>query len=347
MRPTLLFLTVTALVSGCQRDRSHVVLPPEGLALDSTGSTPRHFLPESLVLLASVGGGSDGDTTFLDPYLITAWHDRVYLVETDQRVLAYDIAGLRLWSQGKDGSGPGEYRNIRDIKLGPDHRIWIHDPTTVRITRLDTTGRVTGFIPLDRVGHSEAMVPDAQGGASLLPPYADADILRIDSSGAVIGRDTVGWPGFHALENLSRQFRTALDPATGRWVMGFEYGNGWFAFDAARGSERRFYVEPTRFPPVIKEVMNGGQAIGTKLVRSEQSGADLSLSGDTVFVLFGGKEQRREKLDLYDWTSGHYLGSIALPGKVDYAAVSGEYVYTMASAAETPRLSIYRRVGTR
>ncbi len=336
-------LATVFLLSGCTADRSHIVLPPDGFALDSTGRTPRRFLTDSLELVAVVGGQSERDTTLLEPYLITAWNDRVYLVESDQRILAYDATGHRRWVQGTSGGGPGEYRNIRDLKFGPDHHLWIHDPVSARITRLDTLGAVAGLIQLQSVGHSETMVPGRDGGASLLPSYADADILHVDSTGVVVHRDTLRWDGYHALEVLSRGHRTAVDPVSGRWALGFEYGNGWFALDTNQGSGRRYYVEPTRFPPVIKEVRNGGQSIGTKLVRSEQSGIDLSLVGDTLFVLFGGKELRRQVLDLYGWGSGNYFGSLRLPERVEYAAVSGPYLYTLSSNP-LPQLMVYRRV---
>jgi hypothetical protein len=342
MLPRRALVVLVVALAGCQPDRSQVVLPPEGLALDSTGRTPRRYLSDSLVLVASVGGSSDRDTTLFNPYVLTSFGGMAYVVDVDQRVIAFDTTGRQRWVQGKEGSGPGEYRNIRDLKVGPDLRVWVHDPSTARITQLDSMGQVAGWIPLDKVGHSEAMIPRSGGGATLLPPYADADILTIDSSGVVVSRDSIAWAGYHGLEHLSRQFRTAIDPATGYWVLGFEYGNGWFGFEAGRGSGRRYYVEPTRFPPVIKEVMNGGQSIGTRLVRTEQSGADLSLTGDTMFVLFGGKELRREKLDLYEWQSGNYLGSIRLPEKVDFASVSGRYIYTI-TLSPIPQLRIYRR----
>jgi hypothetical protein len=341
MARLLKVLILVSMAACAAEPRSQVVLPPDGIATDSTGAIERHFVADSLMLFGQAGGGSDRDTTFLDPYLLTATRDRVYIVDADQRVLAYDTLGHRIWRTGQTGSGPGEYRNIRDIKIGSNQEVWVNDPATARITRLDRDGKVRGFVSLQRVGHSEVMAP-GPSGVSLLPAYADADILVIDTGGVVIDRDTILWPGYRQLENLSRQVHLASDPVTGRWVMGFQFGNGWFAFDAQGGSARRYYVEPTRFPAVVREVSNGGQTVATKLVRGDLSGASISLSGDTVFVLFGGKDKSREKLDLYSWTSGNYLGSIALPEKVDDAAVAGSFIYTITSVP-LPKLVVYRR----
>jgi hypothetical protein len=334
----LLLLTVAA----CGRDSARVVLPPDGITLDSTGAVKRHFRPDSLVRLGYLGGESERDTALLDPYIIAASGDRVYVVEGDQLVQAYDTLARRLWSTGRVGSGPGEFRNIRDVKVAGDGQIWVHDPANGRITRLDSNGAVAGFISVQAVGHSENMIPGPDRTTILLPPYADADILTIDSTGTVIDRDTVPWEGFHQLEHLSRQFETASDPATGRWAMGFIFGNGWLAFEGQRGSARRYYVEPTSFPAVVKEVSNGGATVSSRLMRGDVSGAGIALQADTVFILFGGKELFRQKIDMYSWTSGNYLGTIALPEPVDNIAVSGPYLYTLASVP-IPKLVIYRR----
>jgi hypothetical protein len=331
-------------VAACgPRDSSQVILPPGGVALDSTGSVPRHFLGDTLIMLGHLGGGSDQDTALLDPYLIEANRDHFYIVEGDQRVQAYDTLANRLWVIGRDGSGPGEFRNIRDIKIGPNHEVWVHDPSNARITRLGPSGNVAGFVSVQQVGHSETIVPATATTVTLLPSYADADILTIDTTGTIVDRDTVPWSGYHDLETLSRQFETASDPSTGQWVMGFSFGNGWFAFEGHGGSGRRYYVEPTRFPPVVKEVTNGGATVSSKLVRGDLSAANIALQSDTVFILFGGKELVRQKLDLYSWTSGKYLGTMALPEPVDDIAVSGSFLYTMASHP-VPRVVVYRRV---
>lgn len=335
-------LLAISLIAGCgPRDSSQVIFPPDGIALDSTGSAERHFLPDSLQLLAQLGGASERDTALFDPYMLEADGNHAYVVEGDQRIQAYDTMARLVWSVGRDGGGPGEFRNIRDLKIAPNREIWAHDPVNARITRIGTNGRVTGFIPV-RVGHSESMAPTSNTTAVLQPRYDQADIVTIDTSGQVIDSDTVRWKGFQELEVLSKQFETANDPATGRWVLAFSFGNGWFAFEGHGGSERRFYVEPTAFPAVVKEVTNGGAAVSTKLVRGDLSAHAVALVGDTMFVLFGGKELSRQQLDLYSWTSGKYLGTIALPEPVDDFAITGRYLYTLGSHP-VPKLAVYRR----
>src|SRR5690242_14788140 len=110
-------LLIMAVFLGCNRGTtSRVVLPPGGIALDSTGAVTRHFRGDSLRIVSQLGG-SERDTALLDPYIIAAFGNRVYVVEGDQLVKAYDTLSRPLWTSGRNGSGPGEFRDIRDVKV--------------------------------------------------------------------------------------------------------------------------------------------------------------------------------------------------------------------------------------
>lgn len=340
-RPLLLLLA-TGLGAACGLgDRGTVIFPPGGLALDSTGRQERVLVRDTLLRLRSVGGRSDQDTTFINPYIMTGDGNRLYLVETDNRILCLDTLGAVRWTQGKEGGGPGEYRNPRDLKVGPDGRLWVLDPASGRITTLDRgTGKVTAMIRM-RLAYSPMIVP-LRDRFALFSPDPPADISWFTATGDTLRADSLPWSGYHEIEPLSRQFRTALDPRTGRWVFAFIYGNGWFAFDSTgKGSERRYYVEPTRFPPVLRQVR--GDAVATSLIRVPGSALDVQLAGDTVFVLFDGQApDRRQKVDMYSWESGKYFGSFLLPEPADNIAVSGSLLSVYASNP-VPKLTFYRR----
>lgn len=331
------------LFLGClpRTERSRVVFPPEGMALDSSGSQPRYFDGDSLRLVTSVGGSSDQDTTLIDPYLMASDSGGVFLFETDGRVLRYDTTGGRLWVQGHKGGGPGEYRNPRDMKFGPDHGIWLVDPDQGRVTVLDPAeGRVRAMIPM-QVPYSNTITP-LRTGFVLYPSFLPNDIYYFGAQGDTIVSDTIQWSG-RSLEWMARQIRSAVDPQSSQWVIGFIYGNGWFAYDTMRqGTTRRYYVEPTRFPPVIKENFPDG-AIGTKLVRTPPSALDLELRGDTVFVLFGGGgADERKKIDLYSFKTGNYLKSFLLPWQAEEIGLCGKYLAVYTSRP-VPKLSFFLR----
>lgn len=330
------------LAVGCleKGERSSVVFPPGGMALDSTGSRKRVFGPDSLHLAVSVGGSSDQDTTLIDPYLMASDPGGVFLFESDGRILRYDTTGARLWVQGHSGGGPGEYRNPRDMKIGPDHRLWLVDPDQGRVTVLDPQGTVREMIPM-RVPYSNTITP-VKDGFVLYPTFLPADLYYFTATGDTAGSDTIPWGGRN-LEWMSRQIRSAVDPASGQSVIGFIYGNGWFGYDTARrATGRRYYIEPTRFPPVIKESFPDG-GIGTKLVRTPASALDLELRGDTVFVLFGGGgPEERRKIDLYSFKTGNYLKSLLLPWQAEEIGLSGRYLAVYTSRP-VPRLAFFLR----
>jgi hypothetical protein len=331
------------LLTGCiAGERSEVVFPPGGMALDSTGSVQRTWVGDSLWQIRSIGGTSDQDTTLINPYLMTSDEGQIYLFETDNRLLCFDSTGALRWTQGGEGGGPGEYRNPRDLKVGPGGEVWLVDPASGRVTLVNReTGKVQTMLRMPLT--YSPMITPTPAGFILYPPDQPGDLHYFSRTGDPLRIDSIPWSGFHQLESLSRQFRTAVDRKTGRWVLGFIYGNGWFAFDSAgHASERRYYVEPTRFPAVIKEHRERGTVV-TSLVRNPASALDIQLVGDTVFVLFDGQEPaRRRKVDMYSWETGKYFGSLMLPDPADYISIAGAS-FRVFSSHPVPKLAYYER----
>lgn len=337
----LILLTLVGS-SGCDIGRhGEVVFPPGGLGLDSTGRQERSFVLDTLIFIRAVGGSSDRDTTLINPYIMASDGEQIYFVETDSRILAYDTLGQLRWIQGREGGGPGEFRNPRDLKVAPDGRLWVVDPASGRVTVLARAdGKVLAMLPM-KVAYSPVITP-LRSGFALYPTDMGSDILYFDSAGEPLGSDSIPWPAFRQLEYLSRQYRTAVDRRSGRWAMGFIYGNGWFAFDSTKpASGRRYYVEPTPFPPVVKE-RRGDKEI-TSLVRTTGAALDIQLVGDTVFVLFDGvAPHRRQKVDMYSWETGKYFGSFLLPEPADNIGVCGNLLAVFATNP-VPKLAFYRR----
>lgn len=338
-----LALTLLLTIACRPSEQATVIFPPGGMAIDSTGRQERIWTRDTLVLLRRVGGASDGDTTLLNPYIMTMDADQVYLVEPDGRILCFDTLGHKRWVQGKSGAGPGEYRNPRDLKVAPDGRLWVLDPENGRLTILSREhGKVLGMRLL-KVGHSEALTT-LKTGFAVYPPDQQGDIHYFSEMGDPVRVDSLRWDGYRQLESLARQHRTAVDRHSGRWAFGLIYGNGWFAFDSSgQGSGRRYYVEPTGFPAVERVVH--GNTIQTSLIRSPASALDLYVASDTLFVLFDGAEPlRRRKVDMYDVQTGKYYGSFQLPEPSDNIGVSGNLLAVLATNP-VPHLTFYRRQG--
>jgi hypothetical protein len=314
------------------------------MALDSSGSEPRHSLATTLELVATYGGGSVEDTALIDPYRMAADRDRFFLLEPDQRVLCFDTTGHLLWTQGKEGGGPGEYRNVRDMKVGVDGRLWLLDPSSARATILNRSGKVAQMLRLAGMPHSETLVTLPDGRFAVFPRFSEGEVAYFTPAGQPAGLDTLRWAGFRELDPMARGFLTATDPARGQWAVGFIWGNGWFAADSGGRwlSGRRYYVEPTRFAPVVKEYYPNGD-IETKIIRTPAAALDFVLRDDTLYVLFDGQDpERRKKLDLYALGTGNYLGTIRLPEPADNIGLAGPFL-GIYSSRPVPRLLIYRR----
>lgn len=63
------------------------------------------------------------------------------------RVSVFDSAGKLIFRTGRQGSGPGEFRNAFGVAFGPAGDLWIVDPGLARYTVLDRAGDVVATHP--------------------------------------------------------------------------------------------------------------------------------------------------------------------------------------------------------
>jgi hypothetical protein len=347
----LIACEAVALLGGCQGRKSEVLLPPSGVEVDSATQTPRTWRAWRLEEQYSLGGSSTGDTTLLAPYLFSAAGDHLLFVDHDQRILNLGPDGTLVWQFGRKGSGPREFRLIRDIKVGPGGRIYVNDPENARITVLTPGGRLEHLITVRDVGHAERIAPTADPFRVALVPLRGGpggDVVVVDTGGHRVRADSVPWPPYRQLTDLARQQETGSDlNPSGRWVMAFSFGDGWFAFGPEGPlSGRRFFVEPTRFPTAIQTRLPNGD-LATQMIWTDPSAITLGMIGDTVFVQFGGQgPQANRKLDLYTWSGGRYLYSVELPKGTTSAVVAPGRLY-LAGEEPAPWVKAFRRMATR
>lgn len=108
----------------------------------------------------------------------------------DPRLLVAVKPGLPSLRFGRDGEGPGEYRNLRRIGLSGTG-FWISDQTLGRVTFLDSAGRVREIVP-----HPSAIQgPDGRSTPASVSPIAfgvnGGSIVEARVTGASSGRS--GW----------------------------------------------------------------------------------------------------------------------------------------------------------
>ena len=274
------------------------------------GAGTRRFASIEWDTLWTIGG--EQDTVIGSPSFPRAKGDTLILVDRAvKRLLAVGKNGDILWIAGREGSGPGEYKNIRDIQITGAGDVAVNDPENGRITILDSQGHVRREIASSMVPRAEVFAPIAETLA--LVTVAPEQPLRIlDYSGVEKSRLDMPWEQFGSLSLIIKQGIVAVDGD--RWVYLFGQGNGWFAFRAAKpevGAGR--FVEHAAFPVVV-----------TTQTRSQQSrrmlqprpctACSATLRGDTLYVHFGGRSQEAFRvLDVYTVSDSAYQYSIQLP----------------------------------
>ncbi|WP_423925025.1 hypothetical protein [Candidatus Palauibacter sp.] len=72
--------------------------------------------------------------------------------EQSHNVRRYDADGRHLWTSGREGDGPGEYRGLRLLRNCPGAAITVFDWVLDRITELDSDGNVVDTRALNSIG---------------------------------------------------------------------------------------------------------------------------------------------------------------------------------------------------
>jgi hypothetical protein len=278
-----------------------------------------------------VAGGGLQDSVLLQPWRVAASHDRVYVYDgAAARVVAFSVRdGSVAWMAGRKGSGPGEFKRVRDVEVGPEGRPMLLDVGNARIVTLDGRGAVYRETRLQNVGYADQFAPLADGRTVLLTEHPDSALAVADTSGRIVQRLVVPWSEFAQLHPLVRQ-GTLASTAQGRWAFGFALGDGWFGFSGTRpAGGRRRYIEPADFPTVV-EKREGGTVTTQLASYTPCSACSMAMDGTDLYVLFGGRtENRHAVLDRYDLRSGSYRESLLLPVKTSEAALAGGIVFIL------------------
>jgi hypothetical protein len=323
MRPRL-GAACLVLLAACGEDGGAVQLwdAPTGPILE------RRFTVERWDT-AWVAGGGDADSTLLHPYGIQAGAGGVYVFDVGaQRLVSLRPDGRVRWTYGREGAGPDEFRNLRDMKLGADGLIYLLDPRNNRVTLLDSTARVRRRIPLHSVGHAEQLAPFADGRILLATMRQDTPFVLLGPDGGRSGSVELPWKGFQRVHPMARQGLTAITPDGRSWVYAFMLGDGWFPFDGPRPA--RYvgrYADHRPFPDVVEEKVGGGMSVRFKEY-VPCTGCDIVLSDSSAYVLAGGSERsERRVVDRYRWADGSYVESYRLPGPARRMALFNGTLY--------------------
>lgn len=287
------------------------------------------------------------DSTLLMPFRPVGGGGGVYVADFyGNRVLHFDRRGGLRWRFGRTGSGPDEFRRIRDLKLDSAGHVWVLDEGNLRATVLDSAGSVLERIPLDRInGSPQLLVPLGGAGPLVVVDRTDSPFVRVRGDGSVVERRVFPWDGFRELSYLAGQFTSGMRPGSNTWAAAMQMGDGFFVFHGTRwAGYRGRYVERVEFPQIERRRVEGGEVTQFKTPPVE-AGKSVTLSPTRVYVLFGGTgAHSRRIVDTYAVANGRYLGSVVLPRRVDSIAWDDGGFYVVYNSPY-PTLAYWRPRG--
>jgi hypothetical protein len=319
----LIFLAAVAFVGagGVSKETPQVADPTMSSSFEI-----REFLDARLDTVFS--NGSYNDTLLLNPIRIAARGANIYVFDAgDQSLKSLSGSGRLLWRVGREGSGPQEFRKVRDLSIGIAGKVLVADQTNERLSVYDSAGQLEKEITLRYLDASIEQVIEIAPDTFLVWALGRPDsepLVILDEAGSIVERADAPFEIASSVPFLGAQAKIGTDARRpGRWVYAFIFVDRWRTLQRLMPiSEERRYIEPLPVPEV--EIETDGRASFSSRMRNAVQGAlSLSVVGDTAFVLFRGRTAERGRLvDLYDIESGSYLGSILLPGAASALAAT-------------------------
>lgn len=169
------------------RDSAGVAIVDSRAPLD--GEVPR--IRVDSIPVVDISGGGDGRADFGARILVTRFSGGPIVVADRREILWFNKSGDWIRSTGREGGGPGEFRQIDLLQVFGDSLL-VYDLALRRVSVFDSTGqlgRVTNMIGVDSVGASFPLAVLADGRLLLgsYPTPAPGNGLRRDSVTLRIG----------------------------------------------------------------------------------------------------------------------------------------------------------------
>jgi hypothetical protein len=159
------------------------VLAVRGVAA-AQGEAPRRTFSWSLG--HSRGGVTAEADLLLKPGVLALSGDTVYVFDAgDHALKAFALTGSLLWRSGRAGGGPGEFRNVTDLKLGRDGNLWLADNGQGRISRYSRRGELLGSWPL---GSNALRIAPVDNGQLVVMRHGAGFLDVFDSIGQLTRR---------------------------------------------------------------------------------------------------------------------------------------------------------------
>jgi len=295
--------------------------PRQVAKLESPPSAERRIVDVRWDTVLAVG--SLRDTLLSRPRLLAAHEGKVYVYDyLAHQVVAMEPPGEVVWTLGREGAGPAEFRGPMDLEVGPEGRVWINDPSNRRLMVVSPSGEVERLIPIEAV-EARDVVP--LGRRVLLGVFSREDLLWVElgGRGEVIGRGGLPVAAMAAIDPYVRQSFLSQDGNT--WAAIFPWGDPFFVYRDTSLHCRGRLVE--------------GRPLSE--ARGQESpvwAVQVDVDGDAVFTLARGEsEDALQLIDEYSTGDCTYRRSYRLPGRVQ-AMQAEDGVFYVSSEDPYPRV---------
>lgn len=280
------------------------------------------------------------DTTLLFPRVLAASDSFLFVFDQgDARLKAFSSTdGRQLWSVGRAGGGPAEFRNPWQLSAGRrSSAVWVVDAGLGRASLIRDSAVIQEFslsVGGDAIARIAPLDDRMFGSLSAPGDRFFTDIGTSDGGATITGFPT---PELASADPLQRQSFIATAP-DGHWAVAFMFAAGFFVYREA------------------DLVCEGRTPSGVSLDRIRELPPNprfwvggLTFAGNALVVLGRDEEtDRLDTLDFFDPEDCAYLASVRLPARA--TAVAGNTSSVFVTIEEpAPRILRYdlTRIGLR
>jgi hypothetical protein len=333
IRRTLLLLFGAGVAAGCGEEISY----------EHNGT---RVMREPSWTPAWTAGGTSADTFLLQPLVVTADDEHVYVLDRGgSRVVALRAAdGSVAWLAGRAGSGPGELKRPQGITRSPRGEVVVSDAGNGRLTVFGTDGRFHRTVALSAPPYFDNLCALADGSMIVRSIGPVDPMFRVDTAGKTLETPSLPWRDLNGPQGaIARQGWLANVPGTDDCVYALRLGRGFTRYSAGEFGPARPYLESFDVPATQVERGPQGEFRGESVSGSIEAARGIGVSGTQLMVAFWGRsEQQGRVLDYYDLRSGAYMHSEPLPYFEGFTA-AGDRAYLLTSVGGYPAVRALRR----
>jgi hypothetical protein len=273
------------------------------------------MLPDSTLGAVAEVHLSFSDTADLRPTLfrIAAFGDIWLVDQWAQRVALMEKGGALRWVTGRKGSGPLEFREIRDVSVLQNGYLAVLDAGLARITILNPRGNAVAHTQLATPARLEQIVPvsDTEFVVFAMGEDHGAQLLHVRSDGSEQGVVQIPWTGYGQVHRMAAQL-TLASGGGNTWSAGMLTGPRFFRYEGVSPlNGNTEFIEPVAPPEVV--IRTTGNRTTSRLQMKFRAAARVAMSHDIMVVLFEGASDNAGRiLDIYRVSTGRYLGTALL-----------------------------------